>query len=240
MHYLEKIVERKRREYPFQRRRASLYERLMRGPFAVVAEIKRRSPSKGALAAIESPEELAAKYVEGGAAALSVLTDSAFSGALRDLRAVAAATEELPLLRKDFVVSPEQIFEAASAGGSVVLLIVKILGRECGRYIELAASLGLEALVEVHDEEELEIALEAGAKIVGVNNRNLETFSLSLEPSFRLAPLVPREVALISESGISSKEEIVRLKAHGFRGALIGEALVTANDPKGAIEELLS
>ncbi|MBE3589846.1 MAG: indole-3-glycerol phosphate synthase TrpC [Firmicutes bacterium] len=207
--------------------------------FPVIAEIKRASPSAGAFGAGLRVGALARAYREGGAAAVSVLTEPDFFQARpRDLE-TAASTSGLPVLRKDFIVDPYQVDEAAVMGAAAVLLIVAALrDDELRRLFARAVELGLDALVEVHDEFELERALAAGARLVGVNNRDLRTFETRLEVTERLARLVPREAFLVTESGIRDPEDIRRLAAAGARAALVGESLVRAADPAAALRAL--
>lgn len=221
--------------------RGQLFERAlgMTGRVNVIAECKRRSPSKGVLAASYDPVAIARRYEEGGAVAISVLTEPTFfDGALDHLTAVRAAVT-LPLLRKDFIVDDYQLHEARASGADAVLLIVAALEqRELVRLQEKARELGLAALVEVHDEEELARALDSGARIVGVNNRNLRTLTVDVEASYRLAALIPSTVVAVSESGLGSREELDRLASAGYRAFLIGERFMTAPDPVGALRSL--
>jgi indole-3-glycerol phosphate synthase len=206
---------------------------------AIIAEIKKASPSKGVLAADFEPAVIARAYEAGGAAALSVLTDERFfQGSLADLEAARAATT-LPTLRKDFTIDPLHVLEAAAHGADAVLLIAAILSeRELRDLRELAVSYGVAALVEVHDEREVELALGSGATLIGVNNRDLRTFEVSLETSLRLASHMPDSVFRIAESGIHSRADIDRLEAAGYRGFLIGEHLMRAPDPAAALRVL--
>ncbi len=211
------------------------------GRVNVIAECKRRSPSKGVLAAVYDPAAIARKYEEGGAAAISVLTEPTFfDGSLDHLRAVRAAVG-LPLLRKDFIVDEYQLFEARANGADAVLLIVAALAQsDLVRLQSRAWELGLAALVEVHDEEELSRALDAGARVVGVNNRNLRTLAVDVDASHRLAQKLPREVIGVSESGLRSRADVDRLTAAGYRAFLIGERFMTDKDPAGAIQQLVA
>ena len=207
----------------------------------VIAECKRRSPSKGVLRAEYDPVAIAKGYEAAGAAAISVLTEPTFfDGSLDHLIAVRAAVE-IPILRKDFVVSEYQLLEAKAAGADAVLLIVAAL-----RPVELkvlhdhARRYGLDALVEVHDEHELDIAIDAGARIVGVNNRNLRTLEVDLGASDRLMANMPADIVAISESGLKSAEEVARLKQLGYRAFLIGERFMAAADPGAELTQLLA
>jgi len=206
----------------------------------VIAECKRRSPSKGVLAADYDPVGIAAQYEQGGAAAISVLTEpSFFDGSLEHLAAVRARVG-LPLLRKDFIVDEYQLFEARAAGADAVLLIVAALEQPALVALQQRASdLGLATLVEVHDEEELTRAVDSGARIIGVNNRNLRTLAVDVEASDRLAVRLPRDVIGVSESGLKSRKELDRLAAAGYRAFLIGERFMTDTDPAGALRKLM-
>ena len=210
------------------------------GRFNVIAECKRRSPSKGVLAAGYDPVAIANAYEQGGAAAISVLTEPTFfDGALDHLTAV-RATVGVPLLRKDFVVDEYQLFEARAAGADAVLLIVSALDQPTlVRLQSRAWELGLAALVEVHDEEELARAVDGGARLVGVNNRNLRTLSVDVEASFRLAARMPSQVIAVSESGLQTRADLERLAAAGYRAFLIGERFMTDPNPAKAIGELI-
>jgi indole-3-glycerol phosphate synthase len=206
----------------------------------IVAECKRRSPSRGVLRANYDARAIATSYAEAGAAAISVLTESTFfDGSLADLQAVRSAVH-LPLLRKDFVVSEYQLFEAKAAGADAVLLIVAALTpNRLGALLQRAAALGLDTLVEVHDLSELESALDAGARIVGVNNRNLRTLAVDVNASENLISAMPREVVAMSESGLRASADLLRLRDLGYRAFLIGERLMTASDPGAGLRELL-
>lgn len=208
----------------------------------VIAEFKRASPSKGVIRADLSPAEAARAYCAGGAAAVSVLTEEDyFQGSLEDLRAVAAAVE-LPVLRKDFVFCEFQIYEAAAAGADAVLLITAALDDETLARLRRVAEeeLGLDALVEVHTGEEMRRAGACGASVVGVNNRDLRAFRVSLDVSNELAALAPPRALLVSESGIKTGADILRLCSLGYRAFLIGEALMRADDPEALLRDLVS
>jgi indole-3-glycerol phosphate synthase len=209
------------------------------GRVNVIAECKRRSPSKGVLAQSYDPVRIATLYAEGGAAAISVLTEPTFfDGALEHLAAVRKAVAT-PLLRKDFIVDEYQLFEARAAGADAVLLIVAALAQaDLVRLQARTWELGLATLVEVHDEEELARAVGSGARVVGVNNRNLRTLAVDVEGSYRLAGKIPRDVVGVSESGLKSREELERLAAAGYRAFLIGERFMTDADPVGALRSL--
>ncbi len=206
---------------------------------SVIAEVKRRSPSKGDLAEIVDPAALALRYAAGGAAAISVLTEERrFSGSLDDLRAVRAAVD-VPLLRKDFVVEPYQVLESRAAGADLVLLIVAALDDDLLRGLhDQARELGMTVLVEVHDEAETARAVELGAELVGVNARNLKTLDVDPDTFARLAPLVPADRVLVAESGISGPVDVKRYVAEGAHAVLVGEALVKDGDPEGAVRAM--
>jgi indole-3-glycerol phosphate synthase len=206
---------------------------------SVIAEVKRRSPSKGDLAAIPDPAALARSYAAGGAAAISVLTEQRrFGGSIEDLRAVRAAVDT-PILRKDFIVSAYQVVEARAAGADLVLLIVAALtDDELRRLHDGARELGLTVLVEVHDEAETERAVTLGAELVGVNARNLKTLAVHDDTFGRLAPLVPEGRVLVAESGIFGPDDVARFVRQGARAVLVGEALVKDGDPEGAVRRM--
>lgn len=206
----------------------------------VIAEFKRRSPSKGVIRADADLSQIVRSYQAGGAAAISVLTEQDyFDGSLADLRAVKTCVE-LPVLRKDFVFDPYQVFESAAAGADAVLLIVAVLDDSQLESLRRLAEdeLGMDALVEVHNSREMDRAASCGAKLVGVNNRDLRTFEVSLETSLQLAPLAPRDTLLVSESGLHDAADLRRLKQKGFSGFLIGESLMRAPDPESALRDL--
>ena len=209
----------------------------------LIAEIKKVSPAKGALNPNMDVRAMAQLYESAGASAISVLTDEKyFSGHLDDLRAV-RATVSLPVLRKDFVVDAYQLAEARAAGADAALLIVGAFDTPLVTIRALLATareLGLDCLVEVHDEPELKVALEAEAEVIGVNNRNLKTFEVSLEVTERLAPLVPRDRILVSESGISTGEDAQRVRRAGASAILVGSAIVSAPDPTAKVRELVA
>jgi len=208
----------------------------------IIAEFKRRSPSAGTIRKDLSANDVAARYERGGACAISVLTDEQyFGGSVSDLQAVRASTV-LPLLRKDFIVDEIQIYEAAVVGADAVLLIAAAL--EDAPLAKLRAvaedELGLDAVVEVHTAEELRRAVQAGARIIGVNNRDLRTFRTSLDTSERIIAEAPRDRIMISESGLQNPKSLRHLRALGFRGFLIGEALMRAPDPEAALRDFLA
>jgi len=208
----------------------------------IIAEFKRGSPSAGIIRHDLSAREVARHYERGGACAISVLTEEAhFGGSLADLRDVRSSTH-LPILRKDFIIDPIQIYEAAIAGADAVLLIVAAMDDQPLRELRQVAEdqLGLDALVEVHTSVELRRALNAGAKIIGVNNRNLRTFQVCLETSERLIAEAPRDRIMLSESGLQSAESLRHLGGLGFHGFLIGEMLMRAKDPERALRDLVA
>ena len=208
----------------------------------IIAEFKRRSPSAGIIRDDLAVSDIVRCYERGGACAISVLTEEEyFGGSIADLCAARSSTN-LPLLRKDFIIDPIQIFEAAIAGADAVLLIVTALDDHLLTELRALAEeeLGLDALVEVHTSEELRRALNSGARIVGVNNRDLRTFEVSLNTSERLIAEVPPDRILISESGLQSADSLLRLRKVGFRGFLVGEALMRAPDPKTALRDLIA
>lgn len=219
--------------------RRSFRTALMARKPAVIAEIKKASPSRGLLAQDFQPARTAREYELGGAAALSVLTDrDFFQGSLSDLVAARNAVQ-LPVLRKDFTIAEYHVVEAAAHGADAILLIAAILDpHELRGFRERAASLQMDTLVEVHNEQELEAALASGADILGVNNRDLRTFEVCLETSHRLAPLIPQGVLRVTESGIFTREDIHRL--HEFQAFLIGESLMRSGDPTSALLALCS
>ncbi len=251
---LAEIVEAKQQEVAELHERAAIleqqaYERkvpprsfadaLKANTPAIIAEIKKASPSRGLLQPEFHPALMAHAYEEGSAACLSVLTDKRFfQGSLHDLEAARAAAN-LPVLRKDFTLDRVQVWEAAAHGADAILLIAAILDTEEMRSLrELASRLGLAALVEVHNADELAKAVDSGAEIIGVNNRDLETFEVSLDTSLRLSYLMPSDTIRVSESGISSSEDIHLLSGAGFHAFLIGESLMRSPNPAAALQAL--
>lgn len=211
------------------------------GRVNVIAECKRRSPSKGVLRTDYDPVAIATGYAAAGAAAISVLTEpSFFDGALEHLAAVRAAVTT-PILRKDFIVSPYQVIEARASGADAILLIVAALSRgELRGLLAMAGEWGLDTLVEVHDRAELDCALDTGATMVGVNNRNLKTLAVDLAASESVIAAVPLNVVAVSESGLKSPTDLARMYGLGYRAFLIGERFMTAPDPGAALGALLS
>ncbi|MEA2331934.1 MAG: indole-3-glycerol phosphate synthase [Thermoleophilaceae bacterium] len=214
-------------------------EALARPGTSLIAEHKRRSPSAGTIREGASCAEVVRAYERGGAAAISVLTEEAhFGGSLADLREARAATE-LPLLRKDFTIDPYQLYEAKVCGADAVLLVVGAMGpRELAELYLEAHALDLDAIVEIHDEDELERALEVDADVLGINNRNLEDFSVDIQRTIDLLADVPAGKVVVSESGIRSRDQIDELEQVGVDAVLIGEVLMRAEDPEAAAREL--
>jgi len=217
------------------------YAALTRPGVGVIAEVKRRSPSAGQLAEIASPADLAAEYAAGGAQVISVLTErNHFGGSLEDLAAVRAVVD-VPLLRKDFVVSPYQVHEARAYGADVVLLIVAALEQNVlVGLLDRIESLGMTALVEVHDEVEADRALEAGARVIGVNARNLHTLEVDRSVFERVAPTLPTEVVKIAESGVRGARDLIAYASCGADAVLVGESLIRNGDPRHAVAELVT
>lgn len=208
---------------------------------AIIAEVKKASPSKGLLAADFVPARMASAYERGGAAAVSVLTDAPFfHGSLEDLGSAREAIG-LPVLRKDFTIAPVDVVEAAAHGADAILLIAALLTeREMRDFREAAARFGMAALVEVHGRGELDAAIASGAEVIGVNNRDLTTFEVTLETSLGLAEHMPAGVVAVSESGIDSAADIARLRAAGYAAFLVGEHLMKSGDPEAALARLMA
>jgi len=206
---------------------------------AVIAEIKRKSPSKGDLNASLDPAELAMQYQRGGASCLSVLTDSNhFGGSVSDLQ-VARTACSVPVIRKDFTVDGRDICDARIMGADCVLLIAAILSaEEMSSFLELCREVDIDALVEVHDEAELELAMSAGATMVGVNQRDLVTFAVDQARAVRMAPRIPNHVVRVAESGVRGRDDALALRAAGYDAILVGEHLVTSSNPETALTEL--
>lgn len=207
----------------------------------LIAEIKRHSPARGELAPNLDVAATVKAYERGGASALSVLTDRTFfHGSFDDLK-TARTGSKLPILRKDFIIDEYQIWESRTMLADAILLIARILDRSQLRdYIALGQELGLAALVEVHGQKDLEAALDAGPRIVGINNRDLETFQVNLQTCLRLRPMIPPGIVAVAESGIRTREDVSILKKAGFQGILVGEELVTSPDPEAKVRELLA
>jgi indole-3-glycerol phosphate synthase len=252
---LDRIVEetrdevgRRRESVPLSRLEAAIADRPEQRPFeeallrpgiSLIAEHKRRSPSAGTLREGSTVEDIVAAYERGGAAALSILTEPFhFAGSLDDLRAARAMTS-LPVLRKDFIVDPYQLYEAAAAGADAILLIVAALEPEpLYELLREARALDLDALVEVHDEDELEVALSVEADIVGINNRDLGDFSVDIERTYELLSDIPAGKTVVSESGFSTRDQLDELERVGVDAVLIGETLMRADDVEEACRRL--
>jgi indole-3-glycerol phosphate synthase len=252
---LNQIVARKRAEVEEDRKRKPLpvlKETLEKAPparnfreaistpgCAIIAEVKRKSPSKGLIRETFDPCEVARLYEANGAAAISVLTDETFFGGHKDYLSQIKENVSLPLLRKDFIIDPYQVYETKCIGGDAILLIAGLLGKELDHYIGLAESLGLFPFVEVHSREELETALAAGAKMIGINNRDLRNFATDLKTCLELTPLVPKDRILVGESGIQTRADVEALMKVGIHAFLVGEALMRADDIGAKLRELL-
>ena len=261
MSFLDEIVATKRRHVDAAKQAGSLEEireraielraggsshrlsaALARDGLNIIAEFKRKSPSKGVIRANVDPRTVASSYESGGAVAISVLTEEDyFAGSLSDLREVKSSVT-LPVLRKDFLFDEFQIYESAVAGADALLLIVAALDDESLRSLRRLTEeeLGMDALVEVHDAAEMERAVRTGAKLIGVNNRNLHTFEVSISTSLELAKLAPSGCLLISESGLKSRDDMVQLRNAGYSGFLIGESLMRAENPELTLRELIA
>lgn len=255
MNILDKIITSKKREIAlkksiistkqlensdlFTKQTISLSESI-KNSSGIIAEHKRRSPSKANINTDFSVEEVAKGYENGGAAGISVLTDSNyFGGSLEDLQ-LARASVSIPILRKEFIIDDYQIIEAKSNGADAILLISSILTREeIRQFSEFAKSLSLETLLEIHNQEELDKALMPSLDLIGVNNRNLKNFEISLTNSFKLSSSIPDDFIKISESGINSPEDIAVLKKYGFQGFLIGESFMKTDNPGKSLERFI-
>ncbi|HZI25553.1 MAG TPA: indole-3-glycerol phosphate synthase TrpC [Chryseolinea sp.] len=257
MNILDQIIEHKRKEvaerkalYPvkfleqsifFESQPVSMKKYIQReDKSGIIAEIKRKSPSKGVINPHVSVERTSIGYMQAGASALSVLTDKDFFGGSNDDLTIARKFNFCPILRKDFTIDEYQIVEAKSIGADAILLIAAVL--EASHLESLASfahTLGLEVLLEVHNEEELKKSLDAGADLIGVNNRDLKTFQLSIEVSKKLAPLIPPSMVKVSESGIESVAAILELKQHGYEGFLMGQNFMQHSRPEVAAKEFI-
>jgi indole-3-glycerol phosphate synthase len=219
----------------------SLAGALRGGAVRLIAEVKKASPSRGLLCPDFDPVQLATTYASNGASAISVLTDPRFQGEPEHLSAIkeAGASGAAPVLRKDFIFEAYQVYEARAMGADTYLLIVAILSQaQLAELLALGKELGMDALVEIHNEDELQVALDAGAEIIGINNRDLRTFHTDLAVTEGLAPLVPGDKVIVSESGIFTPEHLQRLGRLGVNAVLVGEALVTAPDTAAKVREL--
>lgn len=207
---------------------------------AIIAEVKRASPSKGALGMTWDPVELAKIYQANGAAAISVLTERHYFHGDPDFIRRMRPGIRVPILRKDFILEPIQVYEAAGLGADALLLIVRLLNLgQLTSLLLLTRSLGMEALVEVHTKEEVELALKVGAKVIGINHRDLDTFEMHMDRAVELAPLVPPEVTLVAASGLKTPADLEPLLAAGIKGFLIGESLVVEGDPGAKLREFI-
>ena len=226
----------------------SLSGALKAGGVRLIAEVKKASPSRGLLRPDFDPVDLARTYSANGASAISILTDPRFQGELDHIVQVKAASAHLqgqsgtaPVLRKDFILDPYQVHEARATGADAILLIVAILTlSQIKEYLQLARSLGMDCLVEVHDPNEVQVALDAGAEIIGINNRDLRTFVTDLQVTRDLALLIPQDKVLVSESGIHSPDDLRDLSAYGVNAVLVGESIVTSGDVAQKVRELSS
>jgi indole-3-glycerol phosphate synthase len=245
-----KEVERRQRAFPLPKLRAAIMERpapldlaaaISGDSLCLIAEVKRASPSRGVIRADLDPVKLASSYAKGGAAAISVLTESHyFKGSQEDLEAIKRALPYIPILRKDFILKPYQVFESCAWGADAMLLIVAILDdNELEELLSLSHALGMQCLVEVHNRDELERALACNARIIGINNRDLDTMTVDINVTRQLRPPIPRGRIVVSESGIRGRDEVQKLKEWKVNAMLVGETLVTADDVAVKIKELL-
>lgn len=229
-----------RGDLQIKHRRQSLKTILRSPSLSVIAEIKRKSPSKGEIAIIPDPIYLAERYILGGSRALSILTDKKFfGGSIEDLVQVAETIGDrlIPILRKDFIIDKIQIAEAAIAGASAVLCIIAVLGQKTKTLLEFARSINIDVLVEIHDQNELEIALECGAEIIGINNRNLKTFTVDTQRALQIVSAIPDTIIKVAESGITHPALAREYYKAGFDALLIGESLVKSDCPERFIKE---
>ena len=245
-----KEVEQRQKAAPPPELRAAIMERpapldlaaaLSGDNLRLIAEVKRASPSRGVIRADLDPVQLAGSYAQCGAAAISVLTESRyFGGSREDLESIKRSLPDIPLLRKDFILKPYQVLESCAWGADAVLLIVAILDdTELGELLSLSHALGMQCLVEVHNRDELKRALACNARIIGINNRNLDTMNVDINVTRQLRPPIPRGRIVVSESGIKGRDEAQKLKEWKVNAMLVGEALVTADDVAAKIKELL-
>lgn len=243
--FLEKLVANKKKEVAELKQRKQLlsvaprvshksFKNALKKGHAVIAEIKRKSPSKSHIGEIPDPVNLAQRYAEGGAAAISVLTDAyGFDGSIEDLKAVAAALENtsVTVLRKDFIIDPIQICEAVLAGADAVLLIIAVLKEQTADLLRFAQEMGIDALVEVMNQEEMDYALSLSPDLIAVNNRDLKTFEVDMNRAFTLKKSIPESIISVAASGMDSPKIVSRYFAEGYNAVLVGEALVKAKDP---------
>lgn len=223
-----------------KRDKARFYNALIKSQVNIIAEIKKASPSKGIICENFDPTMIAKDYENGGASAISVLTEEDFFQGSLDILKNVRNTVKLPILRKDFIFDPYQVYEAALVGADVFLLIAAILEeKEIIELVELGIELGLDALVEIHSEQELEKVLDSQIKIIGVNNRNLKNFTVDIDVSLQLAKRMPKNAIWVSESGINNVADITKLQEVGYHAFLIGEQLMRSQKPKEALQELL-
>ena len=257
MNILDRIIIDKRREVElkksiiptsqleksilFERKTISLSNNLKQSTTGIIAEHKRRSPSKAEISYAFSVEEVVQGYEDGGACGVSVLTDAKYFGGSLDDLILARAALSIPLLRKEFVIDEYQILEAKAYGADLILLIASCLSRqEIQKFSIFAKSLGLEVLLEVHDLDELQQSIVPSLDMIGVNNRNLKTFNVSLENSMALSNEIPDDFVKISESGISTSSDVLELQKHGYKGFLIGESFMRSENPGAAIKTFVS
>jgi indole-3-glycerol phosphate synthase len=255
--FLDKIVaeklqevDRRQKAFPLPKLRAAIMERpapldlaaaISGDSLRLIAEVKRASPSRGVIRADLDPVKLASSYAKGGAAAISVLTESRhFKGSQQDLESIKRALPNIPLLRKDFILKPYQVFESCAWGADAMLLIVAILDdNKLEELLSFSHALGMQCLVEVHDRNELERALACNARIIGINNRALDTMKVDINVTGQLRPPIPRGRIVVSESGIKGRDEVQKLKEWKVNAMLVGETLVTADDVAAKIKELI-
>lgn len=248
----KKDLEGRKKTTPLEKLKAIAYEQAQPLDFAralrgnsvrLIAEVKKASPSKGVICADFNPVAIAQAYARGGAAAISVLTENRyFQGSLGYLSEIKIALKSnaVPLLRKDFIFDPYQVYEARAYGADALLLIVAILKPSLlSKLLDLSHKLNMKCLVEVHNETELETALKSGAEIIGINNRDLKTFSVDINVTGRLRPFIPSDRVVVSESGIKSRDDIAQMRRWGINAVLVGEALMSASDIPAKIKELL-
>jgi indole-3-glycerol phosphate synthase len=218
---------------------ASIENNILAGRPAVIAEVKKASPSKGVIRELFKPAEIAESYEKGGASCISVLTDRDFFQGHEDYLTEARANCSLPVIRKDFIVDTWQVAEARTINADCILLIVAVLeDNQMAELARAAVDLGMDVLVEVHDEAELERALKLGTRLIGINNRDLHTFETSLNTTYRLLPQIPEERIVVTESGIHTRDDIDQMRTRGVHGFLVGEAFMRADEPGSRLKEL--